>query len=51
MKKNYRLVDEPRRYEIIGSRSYTQRQELRLSSNSPDSGLFTFTFGIYSEGP
>ena len=49
--ESYLLVDEPRLYEIIDSPFYTQRQELRLSSNSPDFGLFAFTFGIYSEGP
>ena len=49
--ESYLLVDEPRLYEIIDSPSYTQRKELRLSSNSPDFGLFAFTFGIYSEGP
>ena len=49
--ESYLLVNEPRLYEIIDSPFYTQRQELRLSSNSPDFGLFAFTFGIYSEGP
>lgn len=49
--ESYLLVDEPRLYAIIDSPAYTQRQELRLSSNSPDFGLFAFTFGIYREGP
>ena len=49
--ESYLLVDEPRLYEIIDSPAYTQRQELRLSSNSPDFGLFAFTFGVYREGP
>ncbi len=49
--ESYLLVDEPRLYEIIDSPAYTQRKELRLSANSPDFGLFAFTFGIYREGP
>ncbi len=49
--ESYLLVDEPRLYEIIDNPFYTQRKELRLSSNSADFGLFAFTFGVYQEGP
>ncbi len=49
--ESYLLVDEPRLYEIIDNPYYTQRKELRLSSNSADFGLFAFTFGVYQEGP
>ena len=49
--ESYLPVDEPRLYEIIDNPFYTQRKELRLSSNSADFGLFAFTFGVYQEGP
>ena len=49
--ESYLMVDQPRLYEIIDSPTYTQEQELRMSSNSPNFGLFAFTFGVYSEGP
>ena len=50
--ESYLEVDQPRLYAIIDSPGYTQRQELRLSSNSPDFGLFAFTFGVYKgKGP
>ena len=49
--ESYLLVDQPRLYEIIDSPNYTQEQELRMSSNSQNFGLFAFTFGVYSEGP
>ena len=45
------MVDQPRLYEIIDSPGYIQEQQLRMSSNSPNFGLFAFTFGVYSEGP
>ena len=50
--ESYLQVDQPRLYAIIDSPQYTQRQELKLSSNSPDFGLFAFTFGVYQgKGP
>lgn len=50
--ESFLLVDKPRLYEIVNSPEYMQRQELRLSSNSEDFGLFAFTFGVYQgEGP
>ena len=50
--ESYLLVDQPRLYEIVNSPEYTERRTLRLSSNSPDFGLFAFTFGVYAgEGP
>ena len=45
--ESYLLVDQPRLYEIVNSPTYQQRRDLRLSSNSPDFGLFAFTFGVY----
>ncbi len=49
--ESFLLVEQPRLYEVIDSPGYTQRQELRMSSNSPNFGLFAFTFGVYAEGP
>ena len=49
--ESYLMVDQPRLYEIIDSPTYTQEQQLRMSSNSSNFGLFAFTFGVYSEGP
>ena len=40
-----------RLYELVDHLQYAQGQELRMSSNSPDFGLFAFTFGVYKEGP
>ena len=49
--ESYLNVEQPRLYEIIDSPAYTQKQELRMSSNSADFGLFAFTFGVYEAGP
>lgn len=49
--ESYLSVDQPRLYELVDSPAYTQNRVLRLSSNSPDFGLFAFTFGVYREGP
>ena len=50
--ESYLEVDQPRLYAVIDSPQYTQRQVLKLSSNSPDFGLFAFTFGVYQgKGP
>ena len=44
-------VSGARLYELVDHLQYAQGQELRMSSNSPDFGLFAFTFGVYKEGP
>ena len=50
--ESYVVVDQPRLYELVNSPRYTQRRELKLSSNSPDFEIFAFTFGVYlGEGP
>ena len=48
---SYIEVDVARLYELVDHPHYAQGQELRMSSNSPDFGLFAFTFGVYKEGP
>ena len=48
---SYIEVNEARLYELVEHPQYAQAQELRMSSNSPNFGLFAFTFGIYKEGP
>ena len=48
---SYIEVNEARLYELVDHPQYAQGQELRMSSNSSDFGLFAFTFGVYKEGP
>ena len=48
---SYIEVNEARLYELVEHPQYAQGQELRMSSNSSDFGLYAFTFGIYNEGP
>ena len=48
---SYIEVNGARLYELVDHPQYIQGQELRMSSNSPDFGLFAFTFGVYKEGP
>ena len=48
---SYIEVTDARLYELVDHPQYAQGQELRMSSNSPDFGLFAFTFGVYKEGP
>ncbi len=43
---SYLLVDDARMYRLIRTVHY-ERHELRLSSNSDQFELFTFTFGAY----
>jgi hypothetical protein len=43
-------VDEPRLYGLVELDEFSSH-DLRLSSNSTDFSLFTFTFGAYEEGP
>ena len=49
--ESYLNVEQPRLYEIIDSPTYNQEQQLQMSSNSADFGLFAFTFGVYEAGP
>ena len=48
---SYIEVNVARLYQLVEHPQYAQGQELRMSSNSPDFGLFAFTFGVYKEGP
>ena len=48
---SYIQVTEARLYEVVDHPQYLQGQELRMSSNSPNFGLYAFTFGVYKEGP
>jgi hypothetical protein len=45
--ESYLWVTEPKMYNIIENPSWVRRQELKMSSNSDDFGLFAFTFGVY----
>jgi thiol-disulfide isomerase/thioredoxin len=47
--ESYIVVTEPKIYNIIESPEWMRRQELRMSSDSPDFGLFAFTFGSYEK--
>ena len=47
--RSFVYVDEPRMYSIIQAPSF-ETHELTLSSNSPQFGLFAFTFGVYESG-
>ncbi len=49
--RSYVSVDDARLYELVDNPTYLQKQNLRMSSNSSDFGLFAFTFGVYEEGP
>jgi len=49
--ESYILVTEPRLYTIVDNPGYVRGQELRISPNSADFGLFAYTFGLYQEGP
>ena len=48
---SYVEVNGARLYALVDHPQYAQGQELRMSSNSSDFGLFAFTFGVYKEGP
>jgi thiol-disulfide isomerase/thioredoxin len=48
--ESYLLVTEPKMYNILENPSYVQKEILQMSSNSPDFGLFAFTFGVYKKG-
>lgn len=49
--ESYLWVTSPTIYNVIKNPSYIHRETLKMSSNSPDFGLFAFTFGVYATGP
>lgn len=49
--ESYLWVTTPSLYNVISNDSYVRRESLKMSSNSPDFGLFAFTFGVYANGP
>jgi thiol-disulfide isomerase/thioredoxin len=49
--ESYLPVTSPRMYRVVEHPTYYAKQTLRMSSNSPDFGIFAFTFGVYREGP
>ena len=49
--ESYLWVTTPDLYNVISNDSYVRRENLKMSSNSPDFGLFAFTFGVYDKGP
>jgi thiol-disulfide isomerase/thioredoxin len=49
--ESYLWVTTPSLYNVINNDSYVRRENLKMSSNSPDFGLFAFTFGVYDTGP
>ena len=48
--ESYLWVTSPSLYNVISNDSYVRRQNLKMASNSPDFGLFAFTFGVYDTG-
>ena len=48
--ESYLWVTSPSLYNVISNDSYVWRQNLKMASNSPDFGLFAFTFGVYDTG-
>ena len=44
------LADSPKLYSVVEAPSYGVH-ELKISSNSDNFGLYTFTFGVNAEGP
>jgi len=49
--ESYLWVTAPSLYNVISNDSYVWRENLKMSSNSPDFRLFAFTFGVYATGP
>ena len=49
--ESYLMVDGARLYEVLANSQYKRRELLTMSSDSPDFGLFAFTFDIYQKGP
>ncbi|PKB63558.1 MAG: hypothetical protein BZY80_06675 [SAR202 cluster bacterium Io17-Chloro-G2] len=48
--ESYIMVTEDRLYRVLANSEYKLRERLAMSSDSPDFGLFAFTFGIYKKG-
>ena len=49
--ESYLWAMAPTLYNVIENESYVRRENLKMSSNSPDFELFAFTFGVYDTGP
>ena len=47
--ESYLWVTEPKIYSIVDNPTWESREELRMSSDSQDFGLFAFTFGVYEK--
>ena len=47
--ESYLWVTSPTLYNVISNSAYVSGETLEMSSNSPDFGLFAFTFGVYSK--
>ena len=47
--ESYLLVTGPRMYNVLDNPSYIRRETLKMASDSPDFGLFAFTFGVYKK--
>jgi thiol-disulfide isomerase/thioredoxin len=47
--ESYLLVTGPRLYNVLDNPSYVRRETLKMASDSPDFGLFAFTFGVYKK--
>ena len=45
---SYVLVDEPRLYSLVQLPEFGSNRELRISSNSADFSVFSYTFGAFS---
>jgi len=43
------LVTEPMLYNVLENPSYVRCETLKMDSDSPDFGLFAFTFGVYKK--
>ena len=49
--ESFLWVTAPTLYNVVINESYVRRETLTMSSNSPDFGLFAFTFGVYDTVP
>ena len=49
--ESFLWVTAPTLYNVVENESYARRETLTMSSNSPDFGLFAFTFGVYDIVP
>ena len=41
------MVTDLRLYNVLEYPSYVRHETLKMASDSPDFGLFAFTFGVY----